>query len=513
MDNMTDTLENQAEDPLAAAKTVLNTESGLADGQVKCPKCGATDISLNTKKGTLRCNFCRFEFEAETVNEDTEEGIFGLTGEVIGSGSSDLNREAENIVTLKCQGCGAEVVIDTSDVTSARCHWCRNTLSINKQMDNGAVPDMILPFHTTKKEAQGLIDTYISKHKFFAHPVFTREFSSDNVMGVYLPYMVVDANTHVNFEGTGEVETRRYTVSVGKDQEETRYDADLYRLGREFDMAVDDLIVESSTERMDGSKSKTNNIINAILPFDTENCVPYEANYMKGYASERRDTDVSDLKPIVRAQIKDIARRQANEQSKKYDRGICWEKEDVEVKGQKWKSAYLPVWLYSYHQKDRNIMHYVAVNARTKETIGSIPINRMKLIIASVFVEILSILTWGLLTAAMIGDSSDSDAPSILFLIWAGGFLFYFIQYLRYRRSGERHYHEKETHAFIKNETGYDEFVEKRKKLRSSTYDKANNNRVEGTIINSQEQGELFKKVRGYAEQAVENQKAGEAIR
>ena len=29
----------------------------IKDGQNKCPKCGATDISLNTKTGNLRCNY------------------------------------------------------------------------------------------------------------------------------------------------------------------------------------------------------------------------------------------------------------------------------------------------------------------------------------------------------------------------------------------------------------------------------------------------------------------------
>ena len=46
---------------------VVKTDVGSKDGQTKCPKCGATDISLNVKKGLLRCNFCRFEFKPEKV--------------------------------------------------------------------------------------------------------------------------------------------------------------------------------------------------------------------------------------------------------------------------------------------------------------------------------------------------------------------------------------------------------------------------------------------------------------
>jgi len=44
---------------------IIDTSSDLKDGQIKCPKCGSTDIETNTKSGKLRCNFCRHEFEPE----------------------------------------------------------------------------------------------------------------------------------------------------------------------------------------------------------------------------------------------------------------------------------------------------------------------------------------------------------------------------------------------------------------------------------------------------------------
>ena len=37
--------------------------------QIKCEKCGSTDISQNPKTGKLRCNYCRYEFEPEKSEE------------------------------------------------------------------------------------------------------------------------------------------------------------------------------------------------------------------------------------------------------------------------------------------------------------------------------------------------------------------------------------------------------------------------------------------------------------
>ena len=62
---------------------VVQTDVGAKDGQNKCPKCGATDISLNVKTGKLRCNFCRHEFEPQKV-AGMQEDISNLEGEILG---------------------------------------------------------------------------------------------------------------------------------------------------------------------------------------------------------------------------------------------------------------------------------------------------------------------------------------------------------------------------------------------------------------------------------------------
>ena len=456
---------------------VVNLNEDAKNGQTKCPKCGATDISLNVKNGKLRCNFCRHEFEPQKL-ETNEKDLSNLKGETIGSGAADIIADTKDILTFKCSSCGAEVVIDTASQTQARCHWCRNTLSINEQIPNGAVPDTVLPFKIPKEEAKKSIEEFVGKRKFYAHPKFRKEFTSENVMGVYLPYMIVDSNSHACFIGQGEHETRRYSVKRG-DRTETRYDADLYAVEREFDMTVDGLTVESSLDKLDTkSKSKTTNIINSIMPFDTENCVKWDANYIKGYTSEKRDTNVNELKGLVAAQTKDIARFAANETLGHYDRGVRWDSEDLTIKGQTWKSAYLPVWLYSYQQKKGNdsLLHYVAVNARTKETMGSVPIHKPKLFFVSLLVEILGAFAT-FFTISNIKDSDDKYWPWIFLL---AGFIYYFIIYSKYRNQGARHGHEKETKHNVTNLRTVDEFIRKKTGLSNSSMEGANNTRVGG---------------------------------
>ena len=444
---------------------IVKTDEGSLNGQNKCPKCGATEISLNTQNGKLRCCFCRHEFEPLKV-ASLQSDISNLEGQVIGSGAQDIVQEIETIETFKCTSCGAEVVIDTSTTMQARCHWCRNILSMNEQIPNGSIPDIVLPFGIPKEEARKQIDYFVNKRKSFAHPKFKSEFQLDNIMGVYFPYMVVDMRTHAVFTGQGEHLLRTYSSN-----NQTYYDAEVYDIVREFDLDILGLTVESNKERLEHLGSdKTNNVINAIMPFDIENGVHFDANYLKGYTSERRNTNIDDLKNMVHVQAKDIARFATNDTLKNYDRGVAFKQEQVDILGERWITAYLPVWLYSYQQVngEKKILHYVAVNGRTKETMGSVPIHYPKLLGVSASIEILGIILFWTL---------DFNY-NYLFLF--AGFIYFFLIFFKYRNINARHTYEIDTKRKLSNVKEQDRFVGRRNKLSYRTMNGANNKRVSG---------------------------------
>ena len=111
-------------------------------------------------------------------------------------------------------------------------------------------------------------------------------------------------------------------------------------------------------------------------------------------------------------------------------------------------------------------MHYVAVNARTKETMGSVPIHMPKLFGVSVLVEILGILAMSFV---------DWDY-SFLFLL--AGFIYFFVMFSKYRNQGARHKHELETKRNISNIRKVDNFVKQRKDLTNVRIQGANNTSV-----------------------------------
>ena len=375
----------------------------LKDGLNRCPKCGATDIRQKPGSDLLVCLYCRHTWHGQRVEEEFGfgEGLDDLSGTVVASGARDIAADASSLMSFKCSGCGAEVTVNTENAMTARCHWCRHVFGVNEQVDNGAVPDAVLPFHIKKADAVARIRQFVDKRKLFALKAFKEQFTPENVVGVYLPYMIVDGKASADIAGQGEIETARYTRGSG-DKKKTYYDADIYAVARHVDFTVDDLPLESSRKRGNlDTRANTNNIINTILPFDTKNAVKWNASYLSGYSSEKRDSDVEHLRPRLEDQLLSIARAQVEGSVRRFDRGVRWERERLDVHGTRWVSMYLPVWLYSYHQPGSNggMLHYIAVNGRTGETMGSVPVQQWKLLLAAIatgtFLEAIALMIIG----------------------------------------------------------------------------------------------------------------------
>lgn len=371
----------------APVPTTVDTSNGKVDGLDKCPRCGSTEIGQRAGTAELVCHFCRHQWGEQEI--DAAFGfatpIADLRGRTVGSGAGAISADAADVVTLMCTACGAEVVVNTQESTQARCHWCRHTLGLNTQQPNGAVPDGILPFAVSREDAVARVSEFVKKRKFFAHPKFVAEFAPTEVVGVYLPYLVIDVNGRSELSGTGEIETGSRTVGSGDDKK-TVYDADVYEIGRAFDLQVDDLVLEASGDRAEVNMlgDNTNNVINAVQPFDVKAAVAYNAHYLRGFTSEKRDLDVDALVSRAAGAALSIARAQAEQMITSYDRGVRWEKEHFDVQGSRWVSVYLPVWLYGYYQErgvaGEGLLHYVAVNGRTGETMGSVPVRHKRLL-------------------------------------------------------------------------------------------------------------------------------------
>ena len=333
----------------------------------RCPHCGGSDVVIDLGEGKLRCNYCHSLFDGKKVN--AAGGVEKIHGKVVEEGAEDIIPSDEIIVTFKCPSCGAEVVVNAAEKTSASCHWCRHIFSLVDKIPNGAVPDLVLPFKMKKTTAEQKVRDCIEAYKDKLDKKFLKEFKPSEVRSVYFPYFIVDVNAHETMKGDLEK-----VADADKDKKTPPWTIEQHYLTLDYDILIDDLTVESSAARLNQNRDvNSNNIINAILPFDTENAVAWDANFIRGVPSEKRSVNTSKLKEVVMLQCGDIARHEVMKKIPDFNRGARWDDEHLSLKGIKWKAAYLPVWLYSYQREGDARIYYVAVNARSGETVGSMP--------------------------------------------------------------------------------------------------------------------------------------------
>ncbi len=439
---------------------IINTHEHNNNGQNKCPNCGSSHFDIN-KNNKLICTYCKHQLNSNLTEEIVKEAK-NLNTKITGLGLIDIKNDS-NYITFKCESCGSEIGFNTDEILQKTCPYCRNTLSINMQIPNGSIPDMVLPFKITQKEAFSSIHKFLRNKKTFADTNFLKELKEENVKGIYFPYIVVDHNTNVRLYGQGE---RQTGISYNRDNQETTYSADLFFIKREFDLTINDLTIEANIKNLDyENNTDTTNILNSIMPFDIENCIKWNAAYLKGYSFEKRDLNLNELEKIVKGQINDVIRHTINDTIKYYNRGACFDNVNQTIKGEQWLIAYLPIYLYNYKINDKN--HYIVVNARTKETMGSIPLNTYKIT--------LLIMLLGTLILALT-FIINNYFTLLLFLP-----LTYYFNKIKneYSNKRVRHKYEKETKTEINNLIKEDTYISSKYDLTNKKMHGANNDKIQ----------------------------------
>ncbi len=350
------------------------TSTAPSNGVIRCTACGASETRPDGE--WLVCAYCRHRWLPQRTDAPWQsDGDIGtLMGTEIHAGAAAGT--GSRLVTLECSGCGAEVGINTDLNLHARCHWCRHELSLNAPVDNGAVPDAILPFAISREDAQARMWSYVASRWEFATAGFKADFATYPIAAVYLPYFIVDGNVTVRLDGQAWVQKGAFVRRDAPDL----YETDIYAVMREADLEVDDLAIEArSTRSRLYSAVSTTNIINALQPFDVKNALPFDARYIGPDVNfEPRDTEVDTAMSTAAGLFATMARGYVAQTLTGYTGHTRWDAEQVAIRGTRWVSMLLPVWLYGYQESTPRgpMMHYIAVNGRTGEVQGSVPVDQ-----------------------------------------------------------------------------------------------------------------------------------------
>jgi transcription elongation factor Elf1 len=368
--------------------------------KLRCPKCGSTEIEHNIESGAVFCSFCRTKIEQSTENTQHLTGsiddIRSIEGEIFTPGMGELRQPDSDCLSFKCPSCKAEMSVDpNSNIAMIMCHWCRHHISAADKISNGVRPDGLIPFTISKEQAIANISAVMKKRKFFACPQFLKTFSPELVRPVFLPYSMVSTRAKSLHEGQAAVRKRQYTVSSGKNNRKTVYDFDVYEFGRQFDLFVNNLLIEANTAYFlkagECITENSKNIINSIQPFDTSKIIDYDPRFLSGdFRAEFRDVPVDAIREKSMRLLEDVSIHQVVTRMPQYNHGQIFQKNGVNRLGTKYSSILAPVWLYSYYDPEKHKLSYICCNGQTGETAVSVPVYKTKLLITAAIIQLIA---------------------------------------------------------------------------------------------------------------------------
>ena len=315
-----------------------------------------------------------------------------------------MNNTIDNkVISATCPNCGVTLVASLYEPV-VKCHWCHTIIPASLYNEDFVLPERILPFRVTKRAAERITTDFIDDKNEFADLEFLKNFDSEKLVPVYLPFNLIDFSFHSENSGVGEKLVTRYGFAGNKRISE------LCQVKRNFDLSVKDIVVNNYSGIEYDVSSSFSNIVRAVSPFDTENSVEFNPNFLNGFTTEYRELNDQFMKERIEAIIPMFAKHERSNLTKIYDISMKWNPPKNKLLEAHSSTIYLPVWLYSYYHDNK--VYYIGVNGRTGAVAGFIPTDDKQIKRKLTKKSKRALFIWGLfpLTFFILGIAFSSDS-------------------------------------------------------------------------------------------------------
>ena len=325
----------------------------------ECPNCAA-NLRFSIEKQKLWCEACGTELSPYQVvkDRDAEE------------------REVFEVTVFTCPQCGAEIVSEDTEA-AAFCSFCGGSTILDSRISNAKRPAHIIPFTKTKADCAASYKKLVKKSLFMPKELMSTQ-NIESFRGIYIPYWMYEteleghicadaANKHHKYKGNYEyIDHYNYETDV-----KTHYK------GMTFD----------------ASGAFSDDLSNAIAPFDTTQLQPFTPSYLSGFYADTTDVnwdtysyDVENMvaEDCTERLLKDPALNEYTVESDKL-------KPQLMPKVGQTVLTMMPVWFMSIRHKEpgkEDRISYVAVNGQTGEAAGDLPISLGKYLIGSLILAV-----------------------------------------------------------------------------------------------------------------------------
>lgn len=324
----------------------------------QCPNCGAP-LKFSSQTQRWDCEFCQSSFTAEQLQAMEQAKTDGR--EKAAPEETGPSGEEGQGKVYSCPNCGAEMITE-GNTAATFCAFCGSPAVFPKQLSGEFSPEKLIPFRLTKEQAVEALQK-LCKSK----PLLPRDFSDRNhiekVTGIYVPFWLFDCSMSVRLDAMAQ------RVQTWSDSHYRYTKTDHYRLEREGDLEVRGVPT-------DGLQRMSDDMMDALEPFDYSSLCDFQMSYLSGYFAERYDVDKEASWPRAQARIERSARA-LTEQTLHGYLSCQTTNFQTSVFNKESHYAMLPVWLLSTQYKGKNYLF--AMNGQTGKMVGKLPLSYAQL--------------------------------------------------------------------------------------------------------------------------------------
>ena len=360
----------------------------MAGVTYKCPNCGSY-LAFNPDVQDWKCGSCGSEFDEKTLlakaaeyqqqaeaehaqhehdhEHDHDHGADAdaaqANGEAQDASGADAADTAESgtQVVYHCPSCGSEIITDETTVAT-QCYYCHNPVVLQGKLTADMRPDQVLPFTVSKDKAIERFMQWVSKKRFVPKGFFARE-QVRQMEGVYYPHFVTRCVVDGSYTGEGMrstvMDSGQYIVTT----------TEHFAVTRRADITFNNVMRPAL-------KSADRKLSDGIHPFPLEEVKPFSGAYLSGFLAERRDLSVEEATGDVETELSGYVSPLLTETIHYTSYAGS---STAHMKDKNSKYVLLPTWVLTYRKAGEKEPFYYAMNGRTGEVCGKLPINMGKL--------------------------------------------------------------------------------------------------------------------------------------
>ena len=334
--------------PVAGPATIdASSLTNQTTSDNKCPSCGAT-LAFDPSTGGLICNFCGSTVALKTMPVAPGLG-YSLDDLQNNAGRHLMQTESKLLI---CGTCGGQFLADKSSL-SGLCPYCgSNSITESGNTSGMMEPTGVIPFKISKVEAQNIFKQWISARRM-APTDLKKNSEITDLVGVYVPYWVFDADTYTPYKG-------KFGKTVGSgDDQYTKY----HKAEGVCKLPIKNLTLVAS------SRLEKDAYWKSVSKFDFNFMKKYDPNLLAGFWSESYTVDGTTAWQTAMGKIYD----KITKSIKSLEDADVIAKIDMKPEATNVHAKYVlaPIWITSFDYN--GTVYRVLVNGQTGNIVGTWP--------------------------------------------------------------------------------------------------------------------------------------------